>query len=202
MLVAAIILSALVLLALLRFGLIIEYCEAGFGMWYKIGFVKLKLLDKIELKRAKRKVAKKKTPGDLKTFLETLKASKNMLARLKRRLLINKLILHYTSASEDAAKTAIGFGAANAVFGAIIPVLERSFKIKRRDLRVMVNYEAKKPMIYAKVAVSLAVWEGIYIIFALLPAFSARAASSPKTRSEKAFVNTRKDGPEYGKQTN
>ena len=206
MLVAAIIISILILLALLRFGIVVEYSDAGFALWVKAGFIKLRLKEKD--KKEKKKKAKKKEkkpvkrgPGNLSEFLDMLKAVKNALGRLRRKLLIKQLTLYYTSASDDPAKTAIQFGAANAVFGAIMPVMERYFKIKRRDLRTAADFDAKENGIYAKIIISIALWEALYTVLALLPLLTAKSNKKSNSSNGKTDKTERKDEPDNGKTT-
>jgi hypothetical protein len=66
---------------------------------------------------------------------------------------------------------------------------------------VSADFEAEKPSIYAKIAISLAVWEGFYILFALFPVFSASAAGKSGSRNEKSNIKDRKDGESNGKST-
>jgi len=189
MMALAITVTALVLIALLRFGLIIEYSEAGFQAWAKAGFLKLRISDKDKEKKPKKekkeKDFKEMLPGSLSEFMDMLRAVSNALGRLKRRLLIKQLTLHYTAAGNNPANTAILFGAANAVFGAIEPVLERNFRIKHRDLGAAADFITEEQGIYAKINISIAVWEVFYVLFALLPVFTAAFKSKPNTKSEK-----------------
>jgi len=198
MIALAIVLSALILIALLRFGVIIEYSSEGLKMWAKVGFLKIYLSDEKDKKKPKKKKpkkAKKDTnfkdmlPGSLSGFLDILKtlgrSVRNTLSRFKRRLLIKQLTLYYTSAGEDPANTAMIYGAANAVFGTTIPVLERNFRIKRYDLRAFADFTAKEQGIYAKIAVSIAVWEVFYIVFALFPIIPALFRNRPARKKER-----------------
>jgi len=201
--------SIFILLALLRFGFIVEYSEVGFEMWVKAGFLRLRLKDKDKREKPKKKKPKKKKekkpgkkgPGSLSEFLDMLRAVKKALDRLRRKLLIKQLTLHYTSASDDPSKTALQFGAANAVFGVIIPVLERYFKIKRRDLRTAADFNGKENRIYAKIIISIAVWEVIYIVFALLPIITAMLKSEPDVKDENKEKTDRKEVQGDGKTT-
>jgi len=194
--------SIFILLALLRFGFITEYSEAGFEMWVKAGFLRIRLKEKDKQKKPKKKKEKKpgkRGPGSLSGFLDMLRAVKKALDRLRRKLLIKQLTLHYTSASDDPSKTALQFGAANAVFGAVIPVLERFFRIKRRDLRAAADFNVKENGIYAKIVVSIAVWEVIYIVFALFPIITAMAKSKPDIKGDKINKSDRKEVQGNGK---
>jgi len=187
---------------------VVEYSDAGLTARAKAGFISFKVYPAKEKpgdaeKKAKKKAAKKalkdkkgklkeeKKPGGLSGFMDILRAVKNTLSRLKRKLLIKQLILHYTSAGDDPAKTALKFGAANAVFGMIIPLLESNFRIKRRDLGASADFNSAEQSIYAKINITVAVWEIIYISLALLPLVKAGAGGSnsikgSSTTTEKA----------------
>jgi len=226
MLALAIVLAIIVLIALLRFGAIIEYSEAGFDVWIKAGFLRIKTVGEDVKNRKKirelRKKARKKLkknikrdntylkamiPGSMDEFWTTLRAVSNVLNRFKRRLLIKELTLYYLSAGEDPANTALQFGAANAVFEAIMPDIKRNFRVRHLDLRAGFDFTSEQQKIYAKANLSIAVWEVFYAIFALFPIIvnifkkapkrSSRSASAPKTGKI-----DRKDGENNGEETN
>lgn len=204
MYVAPVILSVLLLVALLRAGVIIEYNKDGLALWLKIAFVKIRLESEHEKKKKKpRRKLGDLSPGSLDEFVDTLKAVKKLLGRLRRRLLIKKLVLYYTSAGEDPSKVALQFGAANAVFGVVVPILDRHFRIKRRDLRAAADFNAKEPGIYALLSLSIAVWESFYVLFALMPVFTAMGSKMTKAKSTnaKSVINVGKDGRKDGEGT-
>ena len=229
MMALAIISAILILIALLRFGVIVEFSDEGFTVKAKAGPFAFLVFPKKDKpgeteKKAKRKAEKKaarkaekeeqkrkkkeeqseRKPGGLKAFMDAFKAVKTALGRLRRRLLIKQLTLYFTSAGDDPAKTAMQFGAANAVFGAIVPVLERSFRIKRSDLRAAADFEAQEQSIYAKVIISIAVWEVLYVGFALLPVFTAMGSrkTNKKDKIDKRDHTNRKETKENGKSPN
>jgi len=204
MLALAITISVILLIALLRFGVIVEYGEAGFQLWAKAGIIKFQLMDEDKEKKPKKKKEKKGSaidlikPGNLSAFIDMLRAVKNTLSRLKRKLLIKQLTLYYTSAGDDPANTAIRFGATNVIFVAIVPLLERNFRIKRRDFRVSADFNTNEQSIYAKITITIAVWEVFYVLFALLPILTAAFKSKSRTRSV-TDRKDRKDEQKYGK---
>jgi len=202
MIALAITLSVIFVIALLRFGVIAEYSEDGILLWVKAGFLKIKLeTDDTKKKKKKKKkkpkekndIVKQILPGSLSEFMDILKAVLNSLSRLKRRLLIKQLTLYYCAASEDAANTAMQFGAANAVFGAIIPAIKRNFRIRKLELRTFFDFNSEKPKIYAKVNISIAIWEIFYIIFALFPILTSAFKRKDGTHNGKS-PNKRADG--------
>ena len=201
MLALTIVAAVLILIAFLRFGVIVQYSEDGFLLWAKAGFLKFRLLNDDKEKKPKKKKKEKKEkdskgykPGSLSEFMTIIKAAVNALSRLRRRLLIKQLILYYTSAGEDPANTALMFGAANAVFATVIPLLENCFRIKHRDLKAAADFDAKEQRIYAKISISIAVWEVFYILFALFPIIKILFKNRPKSNKK-----DRKDGQANGK---
>jgi len=228
----------LILLALLRFGVSVEYCADGFTVAAKAGPLRLRLFPRKERagdsekkaarkarraekraakkarKEAKRKTKKRKkikdgaegklekrklgTPG---TILELLPLIKKALGRLRRKLLIKRLTIRYTAAFDDPSKTAQLYGAANAAIGVIVPVLENSFRIRRRDFRAAADFSDTHQSIYINAAISLAVWEAVYIIIALLPAI---VGTKEKNNQKGGQMNgkesdKRPDGNDYAK---
>ena len=112
---------------------------------------------------------KKKLPGDFEKFLEIFKAAKSSLRRFRRRLLIKQITLHYEAAGGDPSKTAMAFGAANAFFGVITPVLENNFRIRKRSFTSGADFESEKQKVYLKAILSIALWELIYTALTMLP---------------------------------
>ena len=198
MITAAVILAIITLILLLRIGLSAEYGADGFivsataGPFRtllhprkeKPGAAERKALRKArKAKKAgdkKKEKPKKQMPGGLRAYLDMLPPAKNMLSRLRRRLLIKKLTIHYTAAGGDAATTALTFGGANAVFGALAPLLENNFRVKRRDFRAATDFTGAEQKIYVHAVISIAVWELLYIIFALFPIITSLLKPKPK----------------------
>jgi hypothetical protein len=197
-----IIISVFLLIALLRLGVIAEYDDSGLKLWFKAGFLRFRWLvdddgkSVIKLKQLKNESAKIK-PGSLDDFLDLFKNIKNVLNRLKRKLFIKRLKLYYTSACDNAADTAIQFGVANAVLGLIIPIFESNFKIKHRDIKVFADFNSSKHRIYAKIIISIAIWEVIYILLAILPIFTSKNKNKQdlsKKMTERMMSNGKSTG--------
>ena len=184
MFVFIVIFGILILLALLRFGVTAEYNAGGAIIHARVGFLTIRLYpretaQKRIAKDKKRKKAKKTKKKDGKTdtagfggvegFLEIIQVAKIALGRMRRRLLVKNLTIRYAAAGEDPSKTAILFGRLSAVISATMPALDSIFRIKRRDIRACADFISAKPSIYANAAVSIALWEALYIAAALLP---------------------------------
>ena len=195
MITLAIILAAIVLLSLLRVGVKLVYDADGFTASARFGPFSRKVFpQKISTEKAKAKAEKKKKqkeakkarkakkakkevepkaekekPGSFKMFKSMLPIGMKALGRLRRRLLIKTLTVNLVAANEDPSKTAMMFGAANAAFGTFMPLLERAFRIRRRDLRTSADFNSHEMQIYLKAVLSLSIWEVFYIAVALLP---------------------------------
>ena len=174
MIVLLIILAIILTIALLRFGVVIVYGETGLNIWVRAGFLSFRIIPEKEKKVKKPKKVKDKAkldikPGSLNELLDMLPPFKNMLSRLKRKLLIKRLEIHYVAAGSDPSNVAMTYGVANAAINMMIPILEDNFKIKKQNITVKADFESEKQKIYVKLAISIAVWEAIYVVIALLP---------------------------------
>ena len=183
MITLSIILAVLILLALLRFGVEAEYNAGGFIATVRVGAfrfrayprkVRIKKSHKKEKPKAKKEKKPEKEQEEKKKGIkwdlhEILLTAGNTLGRLRRKLLIKRLTILYIAAGSDPAKAAMAYGGANAAFGVILPLLEKSFRIKHRDLQARTDFDREKPEVYIDAIISIAVWEAVYIAFAVVP---------------------------------
>lgn len=186
MLALVIVLAVLLTLALLRVGVIAEYSADGLSVAAKLGPIKIRIIPSAPRKKAERKKKKekppkdeKKKPGKLSDFTEMLPSIKSALSKLRRKLLIRDITVHFIAASDNPASAALTFGAASAVFGMITPLLESHFRVKKRDFRTAADFGAAEPYIYVRAALSLAIWEIVYIASGLLVSMLKSAARKP-----------------------
>jgi len=210
-----IVIAVLIVIALLRFGVSVEYSKQGVLIEVLAGPFRVKvypLKEKPEDEEKKRrKEAKKrakeerkkakakdkppfKLPGGLSSLLDMVSPLVEMLSRVKRRILIKKLMLHLTVAGDDAAKTAVMYGGVNAALGELAPLLDNNFRVKKRDFRVDVDFLETEQKIYVNAAISLAVWEAFYIAFALFPILKIFLKRDPAKKVAKD--DAKKDGKE------
>jgi len=201
----SIIIIALVIVALIRVGITVEYSVNGLTVSVKAGPLSYRAYPRAEKpakaeKKASRKARRRnkpekeptKKPSGLKLFFEVLPSIKKTLTRLRHQLLIKELKIHYLAGGDDAAKTALSFGAANAVFVILTQILDACFRVKSRDLRAGADFMAQKQEIYINVAASIAVWEAVYVFIAIIPALLKFTRAS----------NDRKDVLENGEALN
>lgn len=173
--VPVIVVLVILLILLLPISVWTQYSENGPEVSLAAGAVKWKVYPR-EKRKAKPEKKKKKAPeekpekkgGKMKAFRGWLDVIKSFAGKLKRRLTVRRLVIHYTAAADNAASAALAYGGANAAVAGILPLLEDQFKIKRRDIRIDIDFEAKEQTIYAQLVISLAIWEILYLTVYLL----------------------------------
>ncbi len=168
-----IVLAVVILICFIRLGVIVQYGENGLSAEAVIGPVRFGLLPRGEKKESKKKkeeeaVEATAKAGRLASLKNQLPSINKALARLRRKLRINELTIHYLAAGPNPAAAALYFGGVSAGYGILLPLLENNFNIKKRDLRTAVDFEASEPYIYLRSKITLAVWEAVYVGFGLV----------------------------------
>ena len=80
-------------------------------------------------------------------ILDLARLAADTLGNLRRKLRMEELMLRVRfGGGDDAAKTAILYGRAWAVIGALLPCLERIFVIKKRDIGAELDYNVDEKM--------------------------------------------------------
>lgn len=90
-------------------------------------------------------------------FRDAVPLMTGAVGKLLRKLRIEDLTLHLTWAAEDPADAAMGYGAGEAALGAVWPLLDRAFDIRRRDVGVAVDFTRTDPVIYARALLSFTI---------------------------------------------
>ncbi|MCL2747793.1 MAG: hypothetical protein FWE59_03960 [Oscillospiraceae bacterium] len=136
-----------------------------------------KKLEKKEKKKEKKGIpeAKKKksriTPG---VVLRLIPEVFRVMARFIQRFEIERLYCHVVIATEDAAKTAVLYGAAHAGLAALTPLTNRA---RKSDVTVAMDYSLPKPVIYLSTALSIRVGTILAMGLRLLWVFWRQTAS-------------------------
>lgn len=199
-----------------RLGGMVEYSAEGLLVQLRIGAFRLTLYPPGEEKgeprpkkekKPKEKPAKEraeeKTPltekagGAWRLFREAVPLAAEAAGALLRKLRIDELMLHLTWASEDPADAALGFGAGQAALGAVWPLLENSFDIRKRDVGVAVDFHRSEPIIYARGALSFTL--GQLTAFGLVYGVKAMALflrNRPKHKKKKPSAAQQDAGTE------
>ena len=181
MVALAIVLAVLILLALLRLGVFARYSEEGFNLRIIAGPLRFTVIPKKPKKKGKEKKPKKKKKkeekppkekkgGPIELLKKYVPPVIDTMGRLRRKLRIDMLTVHFTSAAEDPFDAAMNFGRISAAEGALIPLLENTFNIKRRDIGTSISFDGGGDKIYLEAKLTLALWEIIYIACGMLPA--------------------------------
>ena len=113
-------------------------------------------------KRARNKKKKKLSFEELMQFVSL---ALEMVGKLPRKLMMNELYLHVTYSGSDAARAAIGYGRAWAVVGSALPVLERAFRIRKRDVGVDLDYGRESLEVFARLDVHMLVGTAALLAF-------------------------------------
>jgi hypothetical protein len=85
------------------------------------------------------------------------------LGGLKKRIRIDRLIVHYVAGGTDAAQVAISYGKLSAGAAGIVALLNNNFKVKRQEITMDVNFLAESPTIYLDAGLSLTVGQILYL---------------------------------------
>lgn len=181
--VFACVLLVLFLFSRVRLGGKAEYSAEGFLAWVKVGPALIQVFPAVEKpERKPEKKPKKKenakaeepeTPqeekrgGSFALLKEMLPLVMDAVGRILRAIRVDMLYLDFTSASQDAAAAAMGFGYANAAIGMIWPILEQNLRIKDRRIRTRVDFQQTQPTVYLLAQVTLTVGQLIALAVVL-----------------------------------
>jgi hypothetical protein len=162
-------LGILVILAWLPLGATVRYNDQGVALKVIAGPVRIPILPKKEApekeKPKKEEKPKKKQPvakkteapkpqeekgGPVTDFLPLVQTALDLLNAFRKKLRINHLYLKLIMASDDPCDLAVNYGKANAAMGNLLPLLERCFVIKKRDIKIECDFESDKTVIIAR----------------------------------------------------
>lgn len=113
---------------------------------------------------------KPKKGGTVKLIRDLIPVVLDTLKRFKHKLTIDSLTIIYTADCDDPFDNVMKYGYAWEAIGAVLPLLERNFRVKKRDLEALISFEGTGDTVYADARLTLRVWEIIYIACGLLPA--------------------------------
>ena len=195
----AIILAIFVVLALMRLGVFARYSEEGFLLRAVAGPLRITLIPKKPDKKGKKKLVKERIPKKEKEKTPSLKMKGgpvslikkfappvlDTLGRLRRKLSIDKLTVQFTSAAEDPFDAAMNFGRVSAAEGALMPLLDNTFKIKKRDVGTSISFDGNGNKIYLEAQLTLALWEIIYVACGLIPLIKQVKSESKDRKADK-----------------
>lgn len=183
--VIGIIVLIFILIGLIRVGAVVRFGEA-LELKVLIGPLRITLLPAKERnakppeekkpeqsaeskKKEKTHTLPKLTKDELRDLIETaLAALKETARRACKRLRIDPLEVLVVFGGEDPADIAQAYGYASAAMWGVMPHLEDLFNIPNPSLHLRMDYSVKKTRAEGTVGVSLRIWDGLVIAFALL----------------------------------
>lgn len=166
-------LGILVLLAVLPVGVCLIYNEDGLILSLFLGAIKIKLIpmaSKEKKKKEKPKKQKKAKPaskpqsvkkersgGKITDFLPLVDIGLKFLGSFRRKLRVKRLELNYVIAGGDPCDLALNYGKAWTAVGNIMPLLERIFVIKKRNIQVQCDFAEVAARISARLEITITI---------------------------------------------
>ena len=161
--------------------------EDRVSLWVGFGFFKLTLLPASDRKKSlkakkekpeKQEKEKKKKSAlaaeqkfTLQEILQYARFGIDAMGKTTRCLVFDELTVHAIIGTDDAAKTAISYGATSAALSAFYPVLASRTKIRRQDLRVDADFSGNADLL-VRIRISamafLLMIAGLRILFSYL----------------------------------
>lgn len=106
-------------------------------------------------KQVTKKAEASKTGGSFTDFMPLVHLALDFLGDFRRKLWVNRLEMKLTMAGDDPCDLAVNYGRAWGAVGNILPLLERSLRIKKRDIQVACDFTAENTVIYARVDITI-----------------------------------------------
>lgn len=101
-----------------------------------------------EKKEPQKKDGPAQADGGWRRFLPLVRTGLDFLGSLRRKLRLNNLTLIVTLAGDDPADLAQNYGRAWAALGNLMPLLERAFVIKKREMDVRCDFCGEQTKVY------------------------------------------------------
>ena len=156
-----IIVGVVLLILLMPVGIRGRYNDNGGIAWVTVGPFRFLLYpNKRGDKKASEVVAefaKKKTVkgGKLSDFYPLFGDIIEILAELRRKLRVKRLVFKVILAGDDPCDLAVNYGKAWTALGNLMPRLEQFLVIRKRELEVECDFTADKTLIYADIHITI-----------------------------------------------
>lgn len=103
----------------------------------------------------KPKEEKKEKGGSLLDFLPLVRVGLDLLNDFHWKLRLNRLELKLILAANDPADLGLNYGRAWAAVGNLVPMLERSFVIKKKDIEVECDFTTSETLVIARLDLTI-----------------------------------------------
>lgn len=102
-----------------------------------------------------KKSAKTEKGGSLSDFFPFVKLGLDFLGDLRRKLRVRQLYLRLILAGDDPCDLAVNYGKTWTAVGNLLPVLERWFVIKKKDVEVECDFTASETLVVARLEITM-----------------------------------------------
>lgn len=183
MIVLLVIVAVLVLLLVMPFGVSARYVDGELGAAARVMCFNIKVLPRKEKPEKKKKAekpkkekkSKKEKPEKEKKprpkpspeeLLQLLKLGLDALARFKRKITVNRFMLHLVVAAEDPFDATMIYGAVNAGLGLIEGMKGRAFKVRQYDIKTALDFDSTEPRADAELTMTISLGRILAVVFA------------------------------------
>ena len=166
----------LLLIAILPIGVSFVYCADGAHCSILFGLIKIRLFprkNKDNHKNTdKKKTDGKKHPkkesqkqkGNWKDFIPLVRIGVDFLGSFRRKIRVKRLELSVVLAGDDPCDLALNYGRSWAGVGILMPLLERVFVIKKRDIDIQCDFLADDTKVSACLEVTITLGRAIGLV--------------------------------------
>lgn len=185
-------LAVLILLAIVPLGAKAVYNSEGFFLSVIAGLVRIpifpskkkeKISSKVESSEsapqptpAKQEIPtkpkskkRKKSGGKITDFLPLVRLVVDFLGSFRRKLRVNHLEMKLILAGGDPCDLAVNYGKAWTALGNLLPLLERCFVIRKRDLQVECDFVSESTTIFARLDITITLGRllGLVVVYGI-----------------------------------
>lgn len=164
-----IIIGIVLLIVLFPVGIRGSYGQKGTYLWIIIGPFRFRLYPGKKRRKAQKtgqqrnrkddfashEGVQKNNSGSAADFIPLLQLIFDLLKDFRKKLRVNHLYLNVTLAGGDPGELAINYGRAWASLGNLMPILERFFTIKKRDLQIQCSFESDTTVVEASIDLTM-----------------------------------------------
>ena len=183
MIVLLVIVAVLVLLLVMPFGVSARYVDGELGAAARVMCFNIKVLPRKEKPEKKKKAekpkkekkSKKEKPEKEKKprpkpspeeLLQLLKLGLDAMARFKRKITVNRFMLHLVVAAEDPFDATMAYGLVNTGLGMLEGMRGRAFRVKQCDIQTALDFDSTEPRFDAELTMTISLGRILAVVFA------------------------------------
>ena len=162
------ILGAIILLGFLPLGFLAFFDQNSASLLVKVGLLRFRVgsrSTKAETEKTEKTaefeshavVKKKKKSKNITQYLPLLKPVFEFLSDFKRKLSVNNLQLKVVMGGSDPCDLSVNYGRAWIALGNLMPILDRFFVIKKRNLEIECDFEAEQTLVTAGADITITI---------------------------------------------